>query len=282
MLDTRLPQPSDSFGWLQGAPGTALVCRGLEPFAHHIMTTRAWTLGAGTSVDENKAWDEIAAAMLVTAPRLVRARQVHGADVLVRREGDSPRDTLQTADIIVSDDPNAAIAIQTADCVPILIADRRTGAVAAAHAGWRGLAAGVPRVAVEALAREFGSRSEDLVAAAGPSIAACCYEVGAEVRQRFEEAGWPESTTDRWFFARAKPTTGNPSMPGVGTTPRPGHWYFDSGRAASDQLEAAGVPRDQVLTVGMCTASHPLLLCSYRRDGRDAGRMAGAIRARRP
>ena len=277
MVDTRLPQPNDSFRWVQVASRPALVCRALEPIAQHLMTTREWELGTRSTADEDRAWGEVAAAFGV---ELVRAHQVHGADVLIRRVGDAPATTLTDADIIVSNDPNVAIAIQTADCVPILIADRRTGAVAAAHAGWRGLAAGVPRVAVDALRREFGSRPADLVAAAGPSIGACCYEVGPEVRHHFEQAGWAESTTSRWFFTRAQPTVGNPSMAGLGTEPRPGHWYFDSGRAASDQLESAGVPRDQILVAELCTASHPGVLCSYRRDGAGAGRMAGAIRVR--
>ena len=280
MLDTRLPQPNDSFRWVQGAAGPALVCRGLEAFAHHVITTCAWALTAGGDNDERRAWAEVAAAMNVRPGQLVRAHQVHGADVLIRRAGDAPVATLPDADIIVSNDATVGIAIQTADCVPILIADRRTGAVAAAHAGWRGLAAGVPRVAVDVLAREFGSRPEDCVAAAGPSIGACCYEVGPEVRRRFEEAGWADPTTSGWFFARAQPTKGNPSMAGLRTEPRPGHWYFDSGRAARDQLESAGVPRDQVFLAELCTASHPGVLCSYRRDGANAGRIAGAIRAR--
>ena len=241
------------------------------------MTTRAWALGAGSNSDTDSAWAEVAAAL--DRP-IVRAHQVHGADLLVRRAGDPPLTALPDADIIVSNDPTVAIAIQTADCVPILIADRRTGAVAAVHAGWRGLAAGVPRVTVEALAREFGSHPADLIAAAGPSIGACCYEVGPDVRRRFEEARWPESTMSRWFFTRPQPTMSNPSMAGLRAELRPGHWYFDSGRAASDQLESAGVPRDQIFVAELCTASHPRALCSYRRDGADAGRIAGAIRAR--
>jgi copper oxidase (laccase) domain-containing protein len=72
----------------------------------------------------------------------------------------------------------------------------------------------------------------------------------------------------------------NPSMAGLRADPRPGHWYFDSSRAAGDQLEAAGVARDQILVAELCTASHPGALCSYRRDGSAAGRIAGAIRAR--
>jgi YfiH family protein len=277
MSDTRLPQPNDSFRWVQGAPGPALVCRRLEPFADHVITTCTWALGAGRNSDADSAWAEVAAAL---GRPIVRVHQVHGVNLLVRRAGTPPPAALPDADIIVSNDPTVAIAIQAADCVPILIADRRTGAVAAAHAGWRGLAAGVPRVAIEALVREFGSRPADLIAAAGPSIGACCYEVGPDVRRRFEEASWPESTAGRWFFTRPLPTTGNPSMAGLRMAPQPDHWYFDSGRAASDQLESAGVPPDQILVAGLCTASHPGVLCSYRRDGKGAGRIAGAIRAR--
>src|SRR5439155_7819585 len=140
-----------------------------------------------------------AEAMTVGADRLVRAHQVHGADVLIRRVGDAPGPPRRDdADIIVSNDPTVAIAIQTADCVPILIADRRTGAVAAAHAGWRGLAARVPQRAVEALGREFGSRPADLVAAIGPSISAPRYEVGRDVWTRFEQSGWNTEDMSRW------------------------------------------------------------------------------------
>ena len=279
MVDTRLPQPNDSFRWVQVASLSALVCRALEPIARHLMTTREWELGTGPTTDEEHAWSEVATALTVRVDQLVRVHQVHGADILIRRAGDAQVATLPDADIVVSNDPAVAIAIQAADCVPILIADRRSGAVAAAHAGWRGLAAGVPRVTVETLAREFGSRPADLVAAAGPSIGACCYEVGPEVRQRFEEARWPESTTRGWFFTRVQPTTGNPSMAGLHAEPRPGYWYFDSGPAVRDQLESAGVPRNQIFLAELCTASHPAVLCSYRRDGAGAGRIAGAIRA---
>jgi YfiH family protein len=152
------------------------------------------------------------------------------------------------------------MAIQTADCVPLLIADRRTGAVAAAHAGWRGLAAGVPEAVVMALTREFGSRPADLVAAIGPSISAARYEVGADVRSRFTESGGPRVAS--WFAA----------------ADRPRHWYFDGWRSARDLLEAAGIPAAQIHVAGLCTASHPDLLCSYRRDGAGAGRIAGLIR----
>jgi purine-nucleoside/S-methyl-5'-thioadenosine phosphorylase / adenosine deaminase len=280
MFDT-LPQPSGSFAWVQAAPGPALVCRALEPFARHLFTTRSWALGASFDSGE-EPWIEIAGAM---DAKITRVRQVHGAAVLIRH-ADAPAgaaiDGAQrpTADIIVSNNPREALAIQTADCVPLLIADRRTGAVAAAHAGWRGLAAGVPRVAVEALVREFGSRPRDLIAAAGPSIGACCYEVGADVREQFARAPFVGPVLDRWFSAAAQPTARNPSMAGVRRAARSGHWYFDSGSAARAQLVAAGVPAEQVFAADLCTASHPRALCSYRRDGPGAGRLAAAIRPR--
>jgi YfiH family protein len=279
MFDTNLPQPNDSFRWAQVAGQPALVCRPLEPFARHFVTTRPWQLGAAVSSSE-AAWRQVADA--AGAP-LLRVHQVHGAAILVHRAGDSRDDAREVpADVVVSTDPSFAPTIQTADCVPILIADRRTGVVAAAHAGWRGLAAGVPRATVDLLVSEMGSQPEDLVAAAGPSIRACCYEVGGDVRERFRDAGWGAAATAPWFFAGPQPSDRNPSM--RGTLTRENHWYFDSAAAARDQLESAGLPAQQIFVAGLCTASHDVF-CSYRRDGAAAGRMAAVVtsaRRRRP
>jgi hypothetical protein len=206
----------------------------------------------------------VAAALGVEAA-LARMHQVHGAAVAVRRAGDAARsagEALPEADILISDDPSLALAIQTADCVPLLIADRVTGAVAAAHAGWRGLAAGVPGVTVAALARELGSSPADLVAAIGPSISAERYEVGQDVRDRFVAAGFSAEEIERWF------------RPGV----RAAHWLFDGARSAHDQLEAAGLPAGSIHSAALCTAAYPDLFCSYRRDGAGAGRIAAVIR----
>lgn len=165
------------------------------------------------------------------------------------------------ADILVTGDRDAAVAIQTADCVPLLVADERTGAVAAAHAGWRGLAARVPQVAVAAMADAFGSRPADLLVAVGPSISAERYEVDRQVRDRFEAAGFGQERLRAWFPAET----------------RPDHWLFDGWQSARDQLEAVGVPAERLYVAQLCTATHPDLLCSYRRDGKRAGRMAAAI-----
>jgi YfiH family protein len=150
--------------------------RALRPFAGHLFTTREWPLGSRAEASDED-WQAVAASLRADLDHLVRLHQVHGASVVVRRAGarSAPPAGRPDADIVVSDDPSLVLAVQTADCVPLLIADRATGAVAAAHAGWRGLAAGVPGVTVAALAREFGSRPADLVAVVGPSICAARY-----------------------------------------------------------------------------------------------------------
>ena len=179
-----LPKPNDAFAWVQAPAGQVLVCRPFERAASHLFTTRNWPLGFTSSANRAEAWDDVVYALGVDRAHLVRVHQVHGAAVVVvRRSSDpfSPRPAetalLSGADIIVSNDPDRVIAIQTADCVPLLVADRRTGAVAAAHAGWRGLAAHVPEVAVQWLSQEFGSRPPDRVAAVGPAVGRCLYEV---------------------------------------------------------------------------------------------------------
>jgi hypothetical protein len=277
-----LPKPSGGFEWVQLPAGPALVCRSLEPYAAHFFTTRGWKLGS-PSVSPYEAGNEVAQAAAVGPLDLVLVRQVHGAAAVVHRDGDTAADggaPRGEADIILSDAGDVALAIQTADCLPLLIADRRTGAVAAAHAGWRGLALSVPAVAVERLAGEFGSRLDDLIVGIGPAIGACCYEVGEDVRARFHEAGFDASQLARWFRSDPVASSDNPPMPSLPTTRRPGHWFFDGVQAARDQLESAGVPARHVFAAGLCTASHGAAFCSYRRDGSGAGRMAAVVRRR--
>src|SRR5262249_583448 len=156
----RLPAPGDSFEWRTLPEGLTLVCRALDPFAPHLFTTRDWALGTAAG-DRDAGWRSVADALHVDSSHLARLHQVHGTGVVIRRRADGvdASRSLPDADILVSNDASVAIAIQTADCVPLLMADRRTGAMAAAHAGWRGLAAGVPGVAVRALHDTFGTRA---------------------------------------------------------------------------------------------------------------------------
>jgi YfiH family protein len=261
---------------VQAVQGPALACRPLSAAAPHLFTTRWWTLGESPAAVET-GWAEVAAALGLEARQLARAHQVHGSAAVVASDSD---DRLPEADIIVSARDDVGAAVQAADCVPLLLADRRTGAVAAAHAGWRGLAARVPARAVAALGEVYGSRPANLMAAIGPSIGACCYEVGGDVRDRFAAAGFAASDRSRWFLAAPAPTVSNRSMPSISA--RPDHWFFDAWAAARNQLEAAGLAGSAIFAAALCTASHPGIFCSYRRDGSGAGRMAGAIRSRRP
>jgi YfiH family protein len=258
---------------VQAAAGLALVCEPLARIAPHLFTTRPWRLGS-PAVPAADGWAEVAGAIGVAADHLVRLHQVHGDAVFVAEQRSG---VLPHADIVVTARANA-IAVQAADCVPLLIGDTRTGVIAAAHAGWRGLAGHVPQAAVAALTREFGSRPDDLIAAAGPSIGACCYEVGSEVRAAFIGPDRGDERLERWFPADPKPTARNPSMPGIASPARPGHWFMDTWAIVRAQLEDAGLSPDRIHVAELCTASHAGLFCSYRRDGAPAGRLAAVIR----
>ena len=259
-----LPQPRTGFRWVESAAGPSLVCEPLEQVATHFFTTRTWTLGSALDSDRAPGWQQVANVAGVDGSRLVRARQVHGATVATfRRGGKAGGGELPEADILISDDPDLALTIQVADCVPILIADPVHGAAAAAHAGWRGLASRVPEQAVQAMTGEFASRPADLIAVIGPSISGPRYEVGQDVRDRFEGAGFTGDQIARWF-----------------EDGRPEHFHFDGWQSARDQLEVAGVPSAHIHVAGLCTSTYPEVLCSYRRDGARAGRLAAVIRAR--
>ena len=275
--EMMLPQPSESFAWVQSPTRRGLICRPLEPLARHLFTTRSWLLGSG-SAPGPEAWTEIADGVGTDPERLLRVRQVHGADVLLHRATVARVSADIAADIIAGDDASTALAIVTADCVPLLIADVRTGAVAAAHAGWRGTALGVAAAAVNALMTAFGSRPEDLVAAIGPSIGPCCYEVGWDVRERFIAESFQEAELARWFSTAAAQLPANPPMARRTSLPSPGALFLNLWEATRDQLEVAGVRPDHIFAAELCTASHAGTLCSYRRDGQNAGRLAAVIR----
>ena len=176
----------------------------------------------------------------------------------------------EDADVLVSDAPEPAIAVRAADCVPLLMADSVSGAVAAVHAGWRGTAAGAARAAVKALTREFGARPADMVVAIGPSIGACCYEVRTELVDAFAAAGHARHLVDRWFVT-FPPRRGERGASGL---------RLDLWAANRDQLMLSGVPEENIHTSGLCTASNLDVFPSYRAEGESAGRLAAVIRAR--
>jgi YfiH family protein len=253
--------------------------------AHHAFTTRELELPAGGPFGGD-GWSRLAAIVGVETAQLATLTQVHGAHVVrVPEEANGPTaiGTWADGDGLITDRPDLALAVKVADCVPILMADRRTGAVAAVHAGWRGTAAAMASAAVHELIRAYGVRPSDVVAAIGPSIGPCCCEVGTDVCDRFLEAGTGPRELAEWFSVVPKA----PQVEGLGLghearsagrAGRPGKLWLDTWRANADQLAAAGVPRAQVHISGLCTACYPDRLHSYRVQGTAAGRMAGVIR----
>src|SRR5262249_17367243 len=148
-------------------------------------------------------WMDVERAIRLDPGALARARQVHGSDVL--EAGRTPSDAAE-ADILVSTQPELGVAVQTADCAPVLIADLRGRGAAAGHAGWGGRAANAVSKGVAALAERAGCRPSRMVAAVGPCIGPCCYEVGDEVRQAFRDNGFAPARIDAWFHRSAMPT----------------------------------------------------------------------------
>jgi YfiH family protein len=264
----NLPGIPETFRWTDEPWGPGLRCVPLEAIAPHVFTTRGLSL---TSPDD---WRRVAGA--VGADRVQTLAQVHGRGVVVIRQGRAGPSARPEADVLVSTDPAVAIAVRAADCVPLLMADPQSGAVAAVHAGWRGTAAGAATAAVEAMTREFKSRPSDLVAAIGPSIGPCCYEVGSELVDAFAAAGHARHLVSRWFMARPAPRGEFPASPhGSG-----GKLHLDTWGANRDQLLMAGLAEENIHLAGVCTATNLELLPSFRKEKEQAGRMVGAIRAK--
>ena len=278
----EIPVP-DAFQWVRYPWGPALRCRVLDPVADHCFTTRAPVLGTGPLVPGD-GWHRVALAMGVPAQSVVRMRQVHGTRVVtVRRGAGSPPEAPDSTvgDIAVSDDPGVVLCVKVADCLPILLADARSGAVAVVHAGWRGTAQGAAQVAVQALRDSFGTSPEDILAAIGPGIGPCCYRVGADVRDAFEDAGRWNGLTEAWFSA-TPPFEARHGIPGSDPSVSGGRpsQFLDAWAANADQLQHAGVPRQEIHTARLCTSCYRDIFHSYRVDGAGAGRMVGVIKVK--
>ncbi len=192
---------------------------------------------------------------------LITVKQVHSGIVhdLTPAETAAPLE----GDGLISGVPGQLLGILTADCVPVLVADTRTRVVAAFHAGWRGTLARIVEYGLETLRRQHASRSEDLVAAIGPAIRPCCFEVGTEVQAAFTGA-----------FAYADMLFSNPH---AHSRPR-----LDLQEANRRQLGDAGLGADQIQTVAECTsccrtADGRRKYFSYRAENGVTGRMLSVI-----
>jgi len=206
-----------------------------------------------------------AVALGVDVERVYFLNQVHGCDLRIL-EGDEDRRQMMSekGDITVAIRAGIACGVRTADCVAVLLADRDSGAVAAVHSGWRGTAQAVAVAGVRALRDLIGGRGR-LLAAVGPHIERCCFEVGEDVAAELAGAS-----------ALGEAIIELPQPPGssepADAAARP---HVDLRRIVEDQLRRAGV--DEVDHVMGCTVCQPQRFHSYRRDGKIGGRMLAAV-----
>lgn len=202
----------------------------------------------------------LARAFGTKVEKLVMATQTHGTDLLVIDEPNSDFGHFLKieCDGIITNQAGVMIAVGVADCLPLLLLDPVKRVVAALHAGWKGTAGNIAAKGVESLVKLFGSSCHDILAAAGPCIGSCCYEVDAPVRDAFQAANpvvWDNCTT--------------------GTAD--GRWKLDLAAANRLQLLDAGLEDGKIEVARQCVCCQHDWFFSYRRDEGETGRQAGFI-----
>ena len=227
--------------WRATAPGAVLAfstrCGGVSAPPFDTLNLGRSTVDRPEAVAENRR--RFLAALGLDMHVIATAGQVHGTEVVeVTGPGHHPG-----CDALVTRTPGLALAVTTADCMPLLFTT--AGAIAAAHSGWRGTAAGMPRVALQAVCDAAGVPPAEVHVHLGPCIRACCYEVGPDVVDRF---------------------------PASVVRPSGDRWRLDLPSAARAQLLEAGVRPDAIEDVDACTACQPMWYFSHRRDAGRTGR----------
>lgn len=256
----------DGFRWLEGPEGVrAVACEPLEregfanafstrgggvsPFPEGSLNLAGFDQDSAENIQENRRrfLDTLGGEW-----RLAVCWQVHGSDVFVVRDPEDPRPDDERCDALTTNLKGVLLGVKTADCVPVILGDARSGVCAAVHAGWRGTLAEIVKRALAHMREEFGTDPRDVRAALGPSALGCCYEVGAEVidsfRAKFADAGSLFKQT------------------------REGHALVDLHEANRRQLVEAGVKPERVHALPLCTMCRPDLFFSYRQDRKLYGR----------
>jgi polyphenol oxidase len=206
---------------------------------------------------------------------LVPLKQIHSS--LLRPFSASPAQPCK-GDASATNTPDLLLAVQTADCVPILLVDRKKHAVAAIHAGWRGTLARIVEKAVGRLRFEYGSKPADLLAALGPAIGPCCYQVAADFVSKFI-AQFPDAAG--YFDEPRSGEEPNPlqwlNMMPAGHQPPPKGVHLDLRKANRSQLLVAGLRPQNIFVSDLCTACRTDLFFSYRKEGAFSGRLMSVI-----
>lgn len=238
---------------------------GVSPHPYASLNLGMSTLDAEHRVLENRR--RFLGTLGITREDVHVARLSHGAAVSVFRSGDSHRSTSAPvrkgsqdvervffSDAVVSNRPGFFALLTFADCVPLAFYDRNRGVVGAAHAGWRGTALGIAPRVVLTMVREFGSRPGDIVVGIGPSIGSCCYEVGADVIDRFKEHDQEPAAL------------------------REGDRFkVDLWETNARQLRDAGIPNGSIDNPRLCTSCSVSRFFSHRAENGTTGRGALCI-----
>jgi hypothetical protein len=192
---------------------------------------------------------------------LVTAKQIHSADVRFVSDAEDARAEPAVCDALTANTPRVLLAVQTADCLPILIADERSGAFSAVHAGWRGTLAGIVARTVRRMQQVHGSRPEELRAALGPAISAAVFEVGPEALAEFR---------NKFGYAEELISDLQPN----------GKGHLNLNLANVRQLIDCGLREDRIYDSALCTWLRNDLFFSYRRERgneKPVGRLMGVI-----
>jgi YfiH family protein len=215
------------------------------------------------------------------ATPLITLRQIHSSVLVVGASRDKCRSSPWKGDGLMTAEPGLLLGVQTADCIPVLVADRKRRVVAAFHAGWRGTVKRIVEAGVGRMRLEFGCRPEDLIAAIGPGVGACCYAVGDEVFSSFESQF---AYADKLFHEVYDSDPVRTKYPMLFLTQRaPGHsnigpsLHVDLVEANRRQLLDAGLSLRSIQTTGGCTGCHRELFFSHRTSQGHAGRMMSVI-----
>ncbi|HEV1996300.1 MAG TPA: peptidoglycan editing factor PgeF [Candidatus Acidoferrum sp.] len=207
--------------------------------------------------------------------KLISLKQIH-SDVIHLFDA-APAQPCQ-GDASSTNRPGLLLGVQTADCVPILLVDPQKRAIAAVHAGWRGTLQRIVVKAIGQMQMQFKSKPADLLAAIGPAIGGCCYEVGTEVAIQFQSQF---ADAHEWFDEFRTGDEPNPiqwlNMMPPGHQPPPKNVLLDLRKANRAQLLGAGLRAPNVFVSDLCTACRRDLLFSYRKEGALSGRLMSVI-----
>jgi purine-nucleoside/S-methyl-5'-thioadenosine phosphorylase / adenosine deaminase len=206
---------------------------------------------------------------------LVALKQFHSA---VIRFFQTPPAEPYKGDASLTDVPGLLLGVQTADCVPILLVDPKKRVVAAIHAGWRGSLGRIAEKTVGQMRMRFGSKPSDILAALGPAIGGCCYEVGTELVTKFTSQF---ADAEGWFDELRTGDEPNPlqwlNMMPPGHQPPPKNVRLDVRKANRAQLLVAGLVDRNIFVSDLCTACHTDLFFSYRKEADRSGRLLATI-----